>query len=153
MSALGRIFTAGWLVLAAGLAASGCSRGPKPIRYGQDECAHCKMTLVDQHYGAEHVTARGRVFLFDDLNCLTAHLRRASQPEDPAAQSLVIDFNRPNRLLPVGQALFLQHPGLRTPMASSLGAFSSEAELETVRRQLGGGGRVLRWAEVNALPP
>jgi hypothetical protein len=38
-------------------------------------------------------------------------------------------------------------------MASSLAAFGTEAELEVVRRQLGGGGRVLRWTAVQAIPP
>jgi copper chaperone NosL len=137
----------------AGLAVAGCEKGPRPIRYGQDECAECKMTLVDQHYGAEFITARGKVSKFDDLNCLTAHLRRAAPPTDAAAQAVVVDFNRPNHFLAVDQAWFLLHDGLRTPMASSLAAFGTEAELEVVRRQLGGGGRVLRWTAVQAIPP
>jgi hypothetical protein len=66
----------------------------------------------------------------------------------------VVDFKRANdSSSPSTRALFLQHPGLRTPMASGLAAFVSEADLEAVRRELGGGGRVLRWADVQALPP
>ena len=137
----------------AGLALAGCAKGPRPIRYGQDECAECKMTLVDQHYGSEFITARGKVFKFDDVNCLTAYERRVANPPDPAAQSVVVDFTRPNRFLAVDQAWFLHHDGLRTPMASRLAAFAAEAELEIVRRQLGGGGRVLRWPAVKAIPP
>lgn len=139
------------IVLAVVLA--GCESGPKPIRYGQDECAECKMTLVDQHYGAEFVTPRGKVFKFDDLNCLAAFQLRAANPPDPAAQSVVVDFNRANQFIPVAQAWFLHHSGLRTPMASGLAAFAAEAELEVVRRQLGGDGRVLRWPAVKAIAP
>jgi copper chaperone NosL len=153
MNATGHQFASGLALLLAGLALGGCEKGPRPIRYGQDECAECKMTLVDQHYGAEFITARGKVFMFDDLNCLTAYERRVAAPRDPAAQSVVVDFARPNHFLAVDQAYFLHHDGLRTPMASSLAAFATEAELEVVRRQLGGGGRVLRWPAVQALPP
>ena len=146
-----RFFAAAALMM--GLALAGCEKGPRPIRYGQDECAECKMTLVNRHYGAEFITGRGKVFKFDDLNCLTAYERRVASPADPAAQSVVIDFNRPNQFLPVGAAWFLHHDTLRTPMASSLAAFASETELEVVRRELGGGGRVLRWPAVKAIPP
>jgi len=132
---------------------AGCDSGPRPIRYGRDECAECKMTLVDRHYGAEFITARGRVYVFDDLNCLTAHLRRPATPSGADVRSVVVDFKHANVFIPVDQALFLQHPGLRTPMASGLAAFVAEADLEAVRRELGGGGRVLRWPDVQALPP
>ena len=148
-----RRFSAAAATLMAGLVLAGCEQGPRPIRYGQEECAECKMTLVDQHYGAEFITARGKVFKFDDLNCLTAYERRVASRPGPAAQSVVVDFTRPNHFLAVDQAWFLQHDGLRTPMASSLAAFAAEAELEVVRRQLGGGGRVLRWPAVKAIPP
>lgn len=140
-------------VLALGALLAGCDAGPRPIRYGRDECAECKMTLVDQHYGAEFITARGRVYTFDDLNCLTAHLRRPGIQSGAGTQSVVVDFKRPNAFIAVGQAWFLQHPGLRSPMGSGLAAFASEAELDLVRRELGGGGRVLRWSDVQALPP
>ena len=132
---------------------AGCDAGPKPIRYGRDECAECKMTLVDPHYGAEHITARGRVYVFDDVNCLTAFQRRPAQQPATGARAVVVDFKHAGRLLPVDQAWFLLHDGLRSPMASGLAAFSAEADLEGVRRELGGGGRVLRWAGVEALSP
>jgi copper chaperone NosL len=153
MIAAGQRFSRGVALLLAGLALGGCEKGPRPIRYGQDECAECKMTLVDQHYGAEFITARGKVFKFDDLNCLTAHQRRTANPPEAGAQAVVVDFTRPNHFLAVDQAYFLHHDGLRTPMASSLAAFATPAELEVVRRQLGGGGRILRWPAVQALPP
>ena len=134
------------------LAVTGCEAGPKAIRYGRDECVECKMTLVDRHYGAELITAKGKVLKFDDLRCLFAFQRRATGQPGPAAQLVVIEFNRPNTFLPVEQAFFLRHDRLHTPMGSGLAAFSSEAELEAVRGQLGGGGRILRWPDVVATP-
>ncbi len=138
------------LALTLGLA--GCDAGPKVIRYGQDECAECKMTLVDQHYGAELVTAKGKVFKFDDITCLLAFQGRDTVRLGSTAQLVVIDFNRPNTFLPAGQAVFLHHDQLRTPMGGGLAAFSNETELEAARTQLGGGGRILRWPDVVRIP-
>lgn len=138
------------LALALGL--SGCKAGPKAIRYGQDECAGCRMTLVDQHHGAELVTAKGKVFKFDDLACLLAFQRRDSGRLGSDAQLVVIDFNRPNTFLPVGQAIFLHHDRLRTPMGGGFAAFANATELEAARRLLGGGGQILRWSDVERTP-
>jgi copper chaperone NosL len=138
------------LALALGMAA--CSRGPKAIRYGQDECAECKMTLVDRHYGAELITAKGKVHTFDDLNCLLTFQRRDATNPGSAASLVVIAFNRSGVFLPVEQAFFLRHDRLHTPMGSGLAAFATAAELETARTELGGGGQVIRWPDFAKSP-
>jgi len=138
------------IALAVCLGMAGCDAGPQAIRYGQDECAQCKMTLVDRHYGAELITEKGKVFKFDDINCLLGFVQRDAGASD--AQLFVIDFDRPGTFLPVAQAVFLQHDRLRTPMGSELAAFANETGLEAARNQLDGGGRILRWHEVLASP-
>ncbi len=108
------------------------------------------MTLADRHYGAELITPKGKVLMFDDVNCLLTARARPG----PTAESRVVlvDFNRPNVFVPAAEAWFLQHDRLHTPMASGLAVFAAETELEAARQQLGGGGRTLRWAEVLRLP-
>ena len=138
--------------LAVALAVSGCEVSPKPIKYGRDECAECKMALVDQRYGAELVTARGKVYIFDDLNCLVTFQRRDPARLGSTPRSFVVDFARPNSFVQVDQAVFLQHEALRPPMASGLAGFATEADLQATGRQLGSGGRLLRWPQVLALP-
>lgn len=135
------------LALATLMALAGCGdTQPKAISYGHDECAECKMTLVNPRYGAELISAKGKVFKFDDLNCLLAFEKKNAAGSAPRA--FVIDCNRPNHFLPSTDAALLQHDGLRTPMGSRLAAFASEAELETARAQLGGAGKILRWPDL-----
>ena len=138
------------LTLVMSLAA--CDRGPAAIRYGQDQCTECSMTLVDQHYGAELITTKGKVLKFDDLTCLLTFQRHGAQTPGTVAQIVVIDFSHSNVFLPVEQAYFLRHNNLHTPMASGLAAFSTEAELEATRGQLGGAGQILRWPDVMRTP-
>ena len=37
-----------------------CSTEPEPLHYGTDVCHFCKMTLVDNKFGAELVTKNGK---------------------------------------------------------------------------------------------
>ena len=47
-----------------------CTVEEKPIIYGTDDCALCKMLIMDQRYGTEIVTTKGRVYKFDAIECL-----------------------------------------------------------------------------------
>ena len=48
------------------LSLSSCSTAPQPIRIGQDNCDFCKMTISDNRFGAEIITKKGKVYIFDD---------------------------------------------------------------------------------------
>lgn len=137
-------------LVAVALALAGCGAKPKPIAYGQDECAECRMTLVDRHYGAELVTTRGKVFKFDDLGCLLRFLRHPEAGGNPRV--FVVDFDRPGVFLPAADAHFLQHNRLRSPMGSGIAAFAGGGELAAAHRQLDGGGKTLRWPDLNTTP-
>jgi len=138
------------VLVAAALVLAGCNADPKAISYGRDECAECKMTLVDRHYGAELITSKGKVFMFDDVNCLLVFQKRGQSAKP--SRAVIVDFNRRGSFIRADEAYFLQHDGLNSPMGADLAAFSSLAELESVRSQLGGGGAILRWPEVGRLP-
>lgn len=122
-----------------------CKSGPVAIDYGKDECASCKMILVDKHYGTEFVTDKGKVFKFDDVNCMVDFM---NEKNSPAGKALIVDFNRVNQFLVVDQAVYLKHPKLRSPMGSGIGAFISADAAMAVDRELGGGGKILKWDEV-----
>lgn len=117
---------------------SACSTGPEPIRYGQDECLHCKMTLTDKRFGAEVVSTKGKVFKFDDLNCLVAWLNAGTVPQDQVAQTVVVDFQGQGAFIDVQKAFFLRNEALKSPMRGDVAGFSDKAALETVKAQLGG---------------
>jgi copper chaperone NosL len=124
-----------------------CSSGPEPIRYGQDNCTHCKMTLTDKRFGAEILTQKGRVFKFDDLNCVAAYLREGGIPEKDVAQVLTIDFNKTGSFVNVQNAVLLQNEVIKSPMRADIASFSNKSELEAVRAKIGGGS-TLNWEAV-----
>lgn len=124
-----------------------CSSGPEPIRYGKDECAHCKMTLTDKRFGAEIITDKGKVFKFDDLNCLTDYLKSGEVQQAAVAQMVSVDFKNSPAFVDVKKAFFLQNEVVKSPMRGDVATFSSQADLESVQKELGGG-KSLSWEEV-----
>lgn len=124
-----------------------CSSGPEPIQYGKDECASCKMTLTDKRFGAEIVTNKGKVFKYDDLNCLVETLREGTVAEEDVAAMYVVDFKKTGAFVDVQQALFLENEAIKSPMRSDIAGFSSAADLQEIKMAIGGG-REMSWAEV-----
>lgn len=105
---------AGLLLLAAGCA----PRAPRPIAYGEEPCDECRMAISDARFGAELVTAKGRIYVFDSIECLGSFT--LDQPEAPRGL-WVTDYNRPGTLLPVDSASFHQLTGAAgSPMGRGL---------------------------------
>lgn len=123
----------------------GCDSSKVAIEYGKDDCAECKMLLVDRHYGTAFVTDKGKVFKFDDINCLLKFINGSTKPQGKA---MVINFPETNHFLPVEEAVFLRHSKLRTPMNSGLAAFSDKEAADVTRKELGEGGEILSWDDV-----
>lgn len=125
----------------------GCTpnSGPVPIRYGEQECHFCKMTLMDRRFGAELVSDKGKVFVFDDLNCMAQYMA-----DKPAYAALyVADYAREGQLIPVADAVYLSGEQIRSPMASGLAAFSSAEAAQQLAA--GTGAQRLNWQELQPL--
>jgi len=123
-----------------------CTVKPEPLQFGTDTCHACKMTLMDNKFGGELVTKKGKVFKFDDLNCMVNFYHSGHvQPED-FGHKLVVDFLNPGVLTEAEFAFFLKSDRVRSPMASGIAAFADEPSLKKHKKELGG--IYLSWQEV-----
>jgi len=123
-----------------------CGRpAPQAIRYGQDLCDHCHMTISDPRFAGEIVTRTGRVYRFDDPACLAA-FRREQLRDTTGSMAWVNDFTHPDRWLDASTASYLRSDALHTPMASGLAAFADPAHADSARTALGG--TRLTWEDV-----
>jgi copper chaperone NosL len=123
-----------------------CSADPRPIVYGQDGCHHCKMTLMDSKFGAELVTEKGKVFIFDDVNCMLQYMDSEDGKSQMYKHVLVTDYLNQGVLLDANLAFYLKSEEFKTPMASNIVAFPDYDLLKEYKNK--SGGVYLAWGEL-----
>jgi copper chaperone NosL len=125
---------------------SSCGPESVTLRYGKDQCHYCKMTLVDNRFGAALLTQKGKAYKFDDTNCLVAFLHSGKIKLTDIDNVYFANFAQPNTLVSKDQAYFLHSDSLKTPMASGVAVFASEAELQ--KAQAIYAGQQLTWEQL-----
>ncbi len=135
-------------VLLLALSASACGSGPRPLVAGEDSCRYCRMTIDDPRFGAMVLTERGRLETFDSIECLAGYVSSLAATSVPRA-IWVADVENPSRWLDATHARFLYGSSLQSPMGRRLAAFDSAADLDDVRRRLGG--ELMSWPQVLTL--
>jgi copper chaperone NosL len=115
-----------------------CKVEPEPLRYGEDACHHCKMTLMDKKFGAELVTKKGKVYKFDDVNCMLQFYNSGKVTPGEFSYKLVVDFSQPETLIEAGNAFYLKSPEIKSPMASQIAAFEKKESMDALKDQWNG---------------
>lgn len=123
-----------------------CSVEPEPLKYGQDACHTCKMILMDKKFGAELVSKKGKVFKFDDINCMLTHYHSGEVAPEQFSHKLVVDFSQPEKLIPATDAFYLKSSEIKSPMASQVAAFESKGSMEDIQKEVKG--IYLVWGEL-----
>lgn len=113
------------LIVCMSIALLGCSVEPKPIDFGTDPCAECKMTIVDQRFAAEAVTNKGKVYKFDAIECLIAFLK---DKEDADFKYLLVSDFLGKELVPAQSAYFVVSASISSPMGGGILAYQKEQD-------------------------
>ncbi len=125
-----------FVVIIIGL--TSCTVGPQKIKIGKDVCSFCKMSVADNRFGAEIVTKKGKVYIFDDTHCLIGFMKANTIDNKEIKSTYFTDFNEPHDLIESGQALLLKSTQLRSPMGGNIAAFSSQNQLNETSGKLMG---------------
>lgn len=133
-------------LLVSALALTSCSTEPEPLVYGTDVCHFCKMTLMDQKFGAELVTTTGKVYKFDDLNCFLNYYNSGYEAQEDFTQRLVVDYSNPGKLIQATDAFYVKSGEIRAPMNGQVAAFETKDSMDTFKKQWKG--IYLAWGEV-----
>ncbi|HEY0656501.1 MAG TPA: nitrous oxide reductase accessory protein NosL [Chryseosolibacter sp.] len=123
-----------------------CSVEPEPLQFGKDGCHYCKMTLMDNKFGAEIVTSKGKIYKFDDVNCMLNFHNSGQVQTSDMKNVLIIDFSQPEKLIDARNALYVKSGNIKSPMASGIAAFESNEELLKLNGQWKG--IVMSWGEL-----
>ena len=122
----------------------GCNPKAEKINFGKDQCAECKMTIVDPKFGAEILTKKGKAYKFDDTHCIAAYLERRGVELSNIYHVFFVDYNGNNELVDVDSAEFVVSSRLKSPMGGAA-AFRNLAEAKKKSAEIEGS-RVTNWA-------
>ena len=122
-----------------------CNPKPEKIAFGKDNCAECKMTIMDPKFGAEVVTKKGKVYKFDDAHCVATFLQRRGVELTDIHQTLFINYNDNNEFVKVKSVEFVVSSQLKSPMGGNAAAFKSATEANKKSAEIDGS-KVTNWA-------
>jgi copper chaperone NosL len=123
-----------------------CKVKPEPLQFGKDGCYDCKMTLMDNKFGAEIVTTKGKIYKFDDVNCMLNFYNSGKVSTDEMKDVLIVDFSKPEKLIDARNALYVKSDFIKSPMASNIAAFESHEDLKQLNKDWKG--IILSWGEL-----
>jgi copper chaperone NosL len=128
------------------LVAGSCRISERPIVYGSDDCAYCKMTVMDHRYGSELVTEKGKVLTFDAAECLIEYVLHNEDIADHAHALLVTPYTFPNSLIDAKEAAYLVSGKLPSPMGAYLTALPDKETAKEFQNE--NGGSIYTWEEL-----
>ena len=136
------------LALAASLALVACAPvAPRDIHYGEEACGYCRMTITDRRFGAQATSPRGRVEVFDSIECLADWANATPRSaRDAAPRAWAADFLHPGTFIPVDSARFVRLARASSPMGAGLAAVRASAPHDAVATD----GPPMTWEEVLA---
>lgn len=112
-----------------------CSVEPVPIAYGNDECKFCMMKIMDERFGAEVVTEKGKVYKFDSAECMMRHLKES---EGKNSHVLVTHINSPKVLQDAKSSYFVVCKHIPSPMGANLSSYPNKEFATAKVMELGG---------------
>jgi len=114
-----------------------CGQEFQPVEFGKDGCAHCRMTIMDKRFASEIVTAKGRAFKFDDIDCMIRYIKEMSLKEDELKLFVADYLQGEPAFIDAKEAVWLHSETFSSPMNGNYAAFATRAAAEDVQRQSG----------------
>ena len=117
---------------------SSCNTAPEPIQYGHDGCDYCKMTILDQRFGGEIITKKGKIYKFDDIHCITSFLKSNNIDRTSLAGIYLLDYLSEKKFINVNESFLLKSNDLHSPMGGNAAAFHSETDMQRLKQHING---------------
>lgn len=119
-----------------------CNSGPEKIIIGTDHCSACKMRITEPQYGGELITAKGKVYKFDDVVCLKSFL--TMQDKASVKYIYLILFSGNHELIDAHKAVLVESPSINGPMGGKMAVFEHR---DSITAELKNNGSITNWNE------
>jgi len=135
-----------YILIAGILFFSSCSTGPLPLVPGKDACTFCQMPVADTRFGAEIITAKGKLYKFDDIGCMSHFLKNGLSANEKIQNIFVVSYLHRQNFVEVSKSFFLKSVDVHSPMNSGIAAFESLNEATPLLKDFPG--EILSWDEL-----
>ena len=127
------------------LGLNSCNHNPQKINIGVENCSFCKMIISDNRFGAEAITQKGKIYKFDEIQCLLNFIK--SEKENfKDADFYFTDFETKHDLIKSSGGFLLKSDALKSPMNGNIAAFSSKQSLQNALAKYSG--QEVEWNEL-----
>jgi copper chaperone NosL len=103
------------------------------------------MVIMDPKFGSQIITAKGKVYKFDDVLCMGRFLKSGAQDEKETRQTVVTSFTNPDEFLDINETFFVVSPEVKSPMRGNAAAFARQDAADKFNE--GKAGVVMGWKE------
>jgi copper chaperone NosL len=104
------------------------------------------MVVMDERFGAEIITVKGKIFKFDDVICMIRFMKSGTINKKDIDRAFAMNYLLKNSFINVDQAVFLLSPELHSPMNGNTAAFINSTEASEVAEKMKGD--LLNWSEL-----
>lgn len=126
------------LLLALPILLQSCTTKPDPINYGSDQCDQCRMTVMDNKFGAEIITKKGKIYKFDAAECMFRFVKQGKIKDEEVGSYLVTDASKPAQFTEAKTASYLISENFPSPMGANLSAYGNRNDAESFQKQYPG---------------
>ena len=124
-----------------------CSTEKSQINYGQEGCSYCQMMIMDQRFGAEIVTGKGKIYKFDAMECLLNFKMENPDIATVIATEWTNVHNEDSMLYAAHECTYLRSPNLPSPMGMYINTYKDLKTAEAYQKEHGG--ELFTWTELN----
>jgi copper chaperone NosL len=132
------------ILLSLGLLLIGCEAAIQDFEYGHDQCAYCKMTIMNSKHASQMVSTKGKVFKYDSIECLIKD--KDSQTDSKFKFVMVSNYEVDSALIPADSAFYLITDKIQSPMGANVSAFKDS--LQAMNMQAKHSGEIYTWDDL-----
>ena len=119
------------------------------IRYGSDQCNYCMMSIVDQNFGSELISTKGKVYKFDSIECMAAFENSNKVSQENIHSLWVTDISSPGKLQMINEIILYQSKVFRSPMGFGFYAVGNKTTANEYKEKYNS--TTLTWNEIKII--
>lgn len=116
---------------------SSCTVDKDPIIVGKDNCEYCKMTISDYRFGAELITKKGKIYKYDEAQCLIEDMKEDNKKASDMRDIYLTDFTGKHELVHQKNSLLLFSEEFKSPMGGNVAVFAHPDSMKAYKSKLG----------------